>query len=246
MQANACPVALPIPADAADVACKADANGGRCGGGLSYALCKENNDRALARGLITQDAYNWLQSNGFCAVNVDGVHSIIAICPVGCFAEDTSILTFNSGDAKWKLAKNVSIEDQLAALGYEAPLSSPSFDNRSIKRLVHGDEEADLYVFHLSNGHRLRVTQHHGMVLADGRVVEARNVKASDLFVGLDGSDVEIEKITRQAAKADVYNFLVNADAPQEHVIVAEGVLVGDLAWQSTRVEEMDSIRLRR
>src|SRR5690606_25913995 len=120
-----------------------------------------------------------------------------------------------------------------------------TFDSQSIQRMTYGDEESDLYVFSLSNGHALRVTQNHGMVLGDGRVVEARKVIEGDVFVGLDGSDVYVESITREPTDADVYNYFLDVATPQEHVIAAEGVLVGDLAWQSTLASELESIKLR-
>ena len=112
--------------------------------------------------------------------------------------------------------------------------------------MAYGDEQADLYVFSLSNGHDLRVTQHHGMVLADGRVIEARKVAEGDLFIALDGSEVVVQSIGREPTSADVYNFFLSVETPQEHIIAAEGVLVGDLAWQSTLTSELDSISLRR
>jgi len=245
--AQECPGAMSIPALEWEVECKAETNSTRCGSGLSRALCTENNNRALNNGLVTQDAYDWLQGNGYCAVNIDGVHMIIAICPVGCFEEDTAILSVDEGGAhKWMSAKDVTMATKLLGLNVNALLSSPSLDAQSIQRMTRGDEESDLFVFTLSNGHVLRVTQNHGMVLGDGRVVEARKVLEGDIFVGLDGSDVYIESITREATSADVYNFFLSVSSPQEHIIAAEGVLVGDLAWQSTLASELDSISLRR
>lgn len=245
--AQECPGALSVPAFEWEVECKAETNSSRCGNGLSHELCQENNSRALRNGLLTQDAYNWLQTNGFCAVNIDGLQMIIAICPVGCFEEDTAILSLSEdGAGKWVAAKDITLDDELFGLNANALLSSPALNSRPIERMAYGDEQADLYVFSLSNGHDLRVTQHHGMVLADGRVIEARKVAEGDLFIALDGSEVVVQSIGREPTSADVYNFFLSVETPQEHIIAAEGVLVGDLAWQSTLTSELDSISLRR
>ena len=114
--AQECPGALSVPAFEWEVECKAETNSSRCGNGLSHELCQENNSRALRNGLLTQDAYNWLQTNGFCAVNIDGLQMIIAICPVGCFEEDTAILSLSEdGAGKWVAAKDITLDDGSSA-----------------------------------------------------------------------------------------------------------------------------------
>lgn len=249
--AQTCPTALPKPAEEWQVECKAAENITRCGGGLPTNVCSEHNQLAMDQGLLTTAAYNWLSSNGYCALTMDitgtGFYSILSICPVGCFEESTEILTVSDdGAQEWLAAENISMEHELFSLAPDALLSAPTLNSRAIERMALGPEEADLYVFSMSNGKKLKVTRHHGMVLADGRVVEAKAVVEGDAFVGLDGAIVEIESIGREHTDGDVYNYFVAAKEPQEHVIAAEGVLVGDLAWQSTLVGEMESIRLRK
>lgn len=196
-------------------------------------------------GQLTLQAYNWLQANGYCAVN-SGLGFIAAICPVGCFEENTQLLTQSDRGANaWVAAKTISLDHRLVSLTGDSLLSSPRVSGRSIKRMSVGPEETDLYVFALANRRTLRVTSHHVMVLSDGRVVEAEQVAPGDAFVGVDGHKVGIRSISREPTNADVYNFAVNAATPQEHVIAAEGVLVGDLDWQSTLIGELESIRLR-
>jgi hypothetical protein len=151
----------------------------------------------------------------------------------------------DKGASHWLAAKDISLDHRLVSLTGDSLLSSPQVSGRSIKRMSVGPEENDLYVFTLANRRTLRVTAHHVMVLSDGRVLEAEKVAQSDAFVGVDGRKVGIRSISREPTSADVYNFAVNADTPQEHVIAAEGVLVGDLDWQSTLIGELESIRLR-
>ncbi len=49
-----------------------------------------------------------------------------------------------------------------------------------------------------------------------------------------------------QTTNEDVYNFRVVGNDAQAHIIVAEGVFVGDLSWQNELAAEMESIRLRK
>jgi hypothetical protein len=240
-----CPVALPVPATQFSVQCKAQQNSSRCGGGLSSATCSDQNVSSYNMGLLTLQAYNWLQANGYCAVN-GGFATILSICPVGCFEENTQILAQNDrGANEWLAAKTISLDHRLVSMTSDSLLSSPQVSGRSIERMSVGPEENDLYVFAMTNRRTLRVTAHHVMVLSDGRVLEAEKVTQGESFVGVDGRKIGIRSISREPTRADVYNFAVNAETPQEHVIAAEGVLVGDLDWQSTLIGELESIRLR-
>jgi hypothetical protein len=101
-------------------------------------------------------------------------------------------------------------------------------------------------VFALSNGARLRVTQHHPMILEDGVIVEAAQVEAGASFIGVGGQAVAVASITRESTKEDVFNFQTVGDTQLGHVIVANGVLVGDLKLQNELAAEQASIELRR
>ncbi len=58
-------------------------------------------------------------------------------------------------------------------------------------------------MFMLENDRHFAVTQHHDMVLADGRVVEAQDVKVGDLFVSIDGFTEEILEISIRPLSAE-------------------------------------------
>jgi hypothetical protein len=90
------------------------------------------------------------------------------------------------------------------------------------------------------------VTQHHPMILASGQIIEASQVDRAMAFVGLDGNPVAIKSITREQAIGDVFNFQTAGDTQLSHVIVAEGILVGDLKLQNELEAEQSSIQLRR
>lgn len=247
-----CTPALPIPADAFDCACKTinvDPSQ-RCSGALPQDSCNAMISSAFSLGLITSDAVTFLQTNGFCPVVLDlGAGPLIFdFCPVGCFAADTQVLTGVPGDgnAGYTPASEITSQDTLMSLTDEASLSEVTMAASTIKRLVHGPEEPLLYVFALANGSTLRVTRHHPMVLDSGKIIEASDVERRMSFVGVDGAPVAITSITREPAVGDVFNFQTAGETQLGHIIVAEGVLVGDLKLQNELEVERGSIELRR
>ena len=65
-------------------------------------------------------------------------------------------------------------------------------------------------------------------------------------FVRLDGQPVKVTAIAREKPTADVFNFETAGATHMSHIIVAEGVLVGDLKIQDELADEEGSIALRR
>jgi hypothetical protein len=203
--------------------------------------------------LLTDDGYQWLKSNNYCPIHADygaGDH-IYSICPMGCFAHDTEILTDEDTDT-WMQASEVgasfaaTFQQPLMSMSDDATVRNVALTARDIARMTSGPEEPKLFVFKLSNGSTLRVTQHHPMVLHNGKIIEASQVHKSMSLAGADGHRVEILSITRENTANDVFNFMTGGDTQLSHVIVAEGVLVGDLKLQNELEFEQASIRLRR
>jgi hypothetical protein len=217
----------------------------RCAMLVPPEQCKFMNDTALAGKAITEDAYAWLSRNKFCASSFG--QSIFAICKEGCFEANTQLLTLGTNAQRLeKSARDITKEDRLAGLSATSGLTEPILESRTISSIVHGPESIEMFRFTLGNGRSLQVTQHHGMVLDDGRMLEAKDVDIGDHFVDVNGQSVEVKAITRASTTHDVYNFQVDVPSPQEHIVVAEGVLVGDLAWQNELASELTSIQLRR
>jgi hypothetical protein len=247
-----CTPALPTPADAFDCACKTvDVDPTqRCSGALPQDSCNAMINEAFSLGLLTSDAVTFLQNNGFCPVVVDvgSGPRIFDFCPAGCFDADTRILTsvLRDGKASYTPASEITSQDTLMSMADEATLQEVTMAAFPIKRVVHGPEKPPLYVFGLANGSTLRVTRHHPMVLDNGKIVEASQVGRQMSFVGVDGKPVAITSITREPAIDDVFNFQTAGTTQLSHVIVAEGVLVGDLKLQNELDAEQGSIELRR
>jgi hypothetical protein len=107
-------------------------------------------------------------------------------------------------------------------------------------------EEEELISFELDNGNTLNVTVNHGMVLSDGRVVSSQNIKEEDAFLDYDGKVVKIIKISKYQQNDGVINFrLKGSKIGSDHIMGAEGVLVGDHAWQTDMEDDLNGIAIR-
>jgi len=250
-----CPAAIPAPADQTAVACfttnKPVAQ--RCATAVSPSDCDTFNAMAWNASLVTADGLAYLNSIAFCAIVVSippgAPPRIYDFCPRGCFAADTELLSSIKpvGEtASYVQAASVAPKSSLMSLADDSSLSDVILAPQSVKRVVLGPEDIDLFVFVLANGHTLRVTQHHPMVLDNGKIIEARQVSPRMSFVGLDGQSVAVTAIRRERPTADVFNFDTGGDTQLSHIIVAEGVLVGDLKIQNELESEQASIELRR
>jgi hypothetical protein len=243
-----CSDPAPAVADLFTVQCRA-ADGSRCANTIDTNLCHELNEEAHGEGVINDEAFNWLQSTGKCAIAyVDGMgYHLEGVCRPGCFAEDTEILTsIEAGLAPGTPAGRVTSATQLMSLADKASPQRVNLIPRTIDVPTHGPEEPDLFVFTLSNGKRLRVTNAHPMVLTDGSVIRANRVQPHAMFAGSDGRPVAVLAITRESAKGDVFGFETKSDTRMGHIIVAEGVLVGDLRIQDELQAELTSLEARR
>lgn len=166
-------------------------------------------------------------------------------CPCGCFDPKTKILVSDAGNWEEIEADKIQKNHEIASLSDNATLSNPDILARKVVYTTSGPESDKLYSFKLSNGKTLKVTKNHAILLADGRVLAAEKVLATDRLVSVDGELVEIESISMDIAP-EVHNFLVESDTASGHLVVAEGVVVGDILWQNTLIKDLGRVLLRK
>lgn len=201
--------------------------------------CTSLVDRAFTMGLITAGAVEVFKAEGFYPVitpnnNMDGFE-LASVCPCGCFEAQTRILSLRDGFAQWIAAKDIqSQKDKLLALDDETTLTQfkenplAQFVPKKIEMKTAGEESLALFVFSLSNGQTLKVTDQHGMILSDGRVVPAKEIVQGQKFISVEtGEDVVVQSINREVTQDLVYNYRVKSKTPAGTIIAAEGVLVG-------------------
>lgn len=167
-------------------------------------------------------------------------------CPCACFDEGVNILTQKaSGAQDWLPAERVNEGSALVALADDARRQSLAFVSRGVRYTTHGPEIPDLYLISTQGHATLRVTQNHAILLHDGRVTTAKEVHDGDLIMSSSGDAAVITGISRAPAKGEVYNFLAAGESKASHLIVAEGLVVGDLLWQNSLGLELNQVALR-
>jgi len=102
-----------------------------------------------------------------------------------------------------------------------------------IRKLTAGPESLDLVVVGMRST-QVKVTTEHPMMTRTG-VKQAIALTTADELRGADGKWQRVTKISREATKKNVYNFEIDtpSSAPDEHAVLADGVVTGDLYIQS-------------
>ena len=243
-----CPLAIPSVVDAFDAQCLTRTPNTRCPSEISPTVCSVLITNSSRVGLLTADGGSWLLAHSFCPVLRPDGGALLGFCPMGCFAADTQILTrvADNGAPDYTAVGQVTAEGSVLAVSDEAGIDAVDLVSHSIERVVSGPETQPLVALTLSNGATLRVTSHHPMVLATGVIVEAAAVTRGAAFIGVDGQIVKVRSVKQVPATDDVFNFETNGTTQLSHVVVAEGVLIGDLKLQNELAVEQHSIDLRR
>ena len=202
----------------------------------SKEACKLERDYALKVGCITQEEFDLLVK--YEAYPVCDDNDYVGWCPPGCFIRGTMILVT---DKQTGLVKYVPVENIVAhRLQYLVWCMSSSrngftFAPHEIKLTTQGHEEEPIVYVHLDNGSQIGLTTEHGVLLANGTVTNARSLKVGDHLVDLDHNEMTVVKIHQENTADLVFNLLVDDAADiKNHFIVAQDIVVGDLAWQGS------------
>lgn len=172
------------------------------------------------------------------------------VCMFGCFDSNTKVLIYGQDEKTlYCPASQISGATRLLSFDPKSFLDAPLVQPRQITKIIKGDAgyKETLIDFQLANGRSLKVTPNHGMLLDDGRVILARHVKQGDSFVGLKGEKVAINNIATFEQDEGVINFrLAGPKDGSSHIMVAEGVFVGDHAWQADLEDDLNAIAIRK
>ncbi len=171
-------------------------------------------------------------------------------CQCGCFVGETYI-TGISGyeriDALAERAKAMPVGIQLFSLTkgqmFSQPLRGPDF--------TVGPEEKPVTRIATSSGAYVAVTELHPILVQRNdawTMIQAKNLEPGDVLMDEEGkidAVVSLESYNLDPASAKVYNLDTQALDPEEHVISANKILVGDAYWQkrlseaSSRIENL-------
>lgn len=204
---------------------------------------------AKSLGCINEVERDWAVWAGlYVMCNPVFPHSIYQVCPCSCFSPETRILVRRSeaGEAVWSPADKVSQSDTIVALADGATMDAPLFEGREILYTTSGEEHAKLISLETDSGAILHLTQHHAVLLSDGRMVTAKELEPGNDLVDWQGRPTTIRSVKHERPGGMVYNVAVAGKPKTAHLILAEGVLVGDLLWQNSLGTELGEVAVRR
>ncbi|MBF0208917.1 MAG: hypothetical protein HQK53_18805 [Oligoflexia bacterium] len=214
--------------------------------------CEKRRKKALSEHCINQEEYNSLVGYGsFPMCDFDtNPPELMGWCACGCFDSSVNILTVTDDGFLWKSAGQIIIDwksTKLASLQSESSLDNFSFAESDIRLATTGVEKQDLFNIETENGKGLKLTGEHPVLLSNGLMIPAKDLKVGDNLIGIDGEKKAILAIVRSGAGSSVMNFAIekNNSDKAAHIIAAEGVLVGDLVWQGSLQEEEKALFVR-
>lgn len=213
----------------------------------SKEKCKLERDYALKIGCISKEEFDVLSGyDGYPICNRDGEYE--GWCPQGCFVRGTQILVTNKDNGQ---VLYVPVEDVVAhRLQFLVWCMTDSkngfiFAPHEIKLTTQGPEEEAIVYLSLDNGSRIGLTTEHGVLLANGTVTDALSLKVGDRLFDLARNEISILGIHREYTTDDVFNLLVDdVENIKNHFIISEKIVVGDLAWQGSLRNKLNTIVL--
>ena len=230
-----------------------DPNHNRCGNDvLPVGECPQYQELAWndGNGCINVTEYNYALANAIAPIcSPFDETQFLGWCRCGCFEKTTTLraISLRNGEEVQANVSEISADShEVFAMTEDSTLSSMSLAPRALTATTVGDEELPLVWVRLANGVALGLTTEHAVLLSSGIMVTAESLTTSDFLVAEDGQPVAITQIDRSPTADPVYNVLTDAGlAHKGHIIVANGIVVGDIMWQNTLAADLGDVVVR-
>ncbi len=239
----------------------ADGQGGS--GAVLLALHERSNTETTQAQGCTQSTPSYQYVSGTRIVNCSPefdaqLNECLVSCTVqretGCFPPEAKIMMgdgsykeaqfIRTGDMVWNPARNMAQavgtkvkgpeKNAMYVIGYEGATVTVTEEHAMVIRSGIPDEDTvSLHKSSLKEGN-----EDYDNSKAGFAIKKAMEVKESDMILGKDGEFHEITMLKTLPPTKDmqVYNFKLVSDSrmPQDHMIVADGIVTGDLEIQET------------
>lgn len=162
-------------------------------------------------------------------------------CRCGCFSEETQFWGLGNQTGRNLIeAKN----ERIFLYTRQNPVSV-SFKRKSINGLMHAKDTHAIHLVTL-DGHSIFVSDGHPVVTARetgelDAMKEAKNVVVGDFLLTHGNRPIQVSRVERVPYEKEMMNFNVVSSNPMHHIVVANDLQMGDLAWQ----EQLHSIDAR-
>jgi hypothetical protein len=158
-------------------------------------------------------------------------------CTSSCYAPEVRVY-FSSGYLPMKTAFETRPK-QITVVSESSTLDNLSYRNEDISRWTVSirSEPHVLRVLTMSSGKTMRITDNHPLVLSDGFVREAKDIKTGDSLVRSDGTPEQIIKVVNQDYFGKVYNVQPKGESAKGNIVIAEGYLSASNYYQNDGYE---------
>jgi hypothetical protein len=161
-------------------------------------------------------------------------------CSCGCFTPDTNLLTASGWQRIDSLQENAfQMQDELLVPKFKTGIAFQKSSKLKPVNFTKGAELKPVIRVETENKYAVELTELHPViVLVNGKqeMVQAKKLQIGDVVFGTGGEELKIASLTSRmlpAANNSVYNVNTMGFGGKEHVVVANGIRVGDLAWQN-------------
>lgn len=167
------------------------------------------------------------------------------ICLSSCYTPDM-LLSFSSGDVDVESAYLDNLQDILT-ISPESTIEKMLFEYKPVANHIRSvvDGKHEIIKFLTNSGKILKVTPNHPLIDGKGRMIRADQFKKGDYLVNTEGEREQIVALSQETYKGKVYNVDVNASQYTEKVIVAQGLLSGDLSFQNENTKYLERVLFR-
>jgi len=218
-----------------------------------YPTFGNNADINVASQLFPNPNYSLLDCNLY--TDAAGTHRadtsvtgffVNAYCTGGCFTPDQQI-SFASGDEPILSALD-ALRTGVKTLTPDSTLENVKLKTDDVASYSRDIHDASLVTFDIrtQSGGQLRVTDKHPVLIDDGRLVEARTLKAGTKLIKADGSRDAIVSVTQSPYFGKAYSLKPTATNRVANIIIAQGFLVGSSRFQNEDVDYINRIILGR
>ncbi len=203
------------------------------------------------QGCINQTEYNYALNNAIAPLCAQwSPTQFVGWCRCGCFEKSTQVLVRGKADHQVAIAGVGALDKDIFdayTMTDDSTLYAPIWEARSITATTVGTEEKPLVWVHLENGSSIGLTEEHAVLTAEGVMLTAKELQVGQhQMVTAEGEPVAIKDIQHVATKDPVYNLLTDAGLNHKgHMVVANGVVVGDIMWQNTLAKDLQRVVVR-
>ncbi len=163
-------------------------------------------------------------------------------CRCGCFGEDT---TFGPIDARALIKLKDDKTDAESELLSSDDLDFSHLSSRPINGIMYANDTEAGITLTTATGKTISLSNAHPVVVAaaDGKfrlMKQASLVQLGELLISDQGRAEAVVKIDVAATKDRKMNFNVKSTNPAHHIVSANGLMMGDLGYQ-TKLHSIES-----